>query len=250
MLGKDPVSQHLSPVLRLVYRWALKSREVDGISTLKGPLADDLESLGLGKFPASLEALLTVGVSINSLAASWCELGLWPLCGMGWRKALLAERGAHYFAYQNSTTEYAFSLWLAVRHLSFYDSREVHFLIPPAPRQILLLGSLTRGCLWDLVMPMNFWEVQNQVEGTFSSTSPHLEGISRMCCYQSSLLDRATTSCFSTIALAFWNQLLSSVSRSSPSHGCDGVLLLWRTKPRPIATWSGKGFVFFSACSL
>lgn len=54
-------------------------------SHLKGipePLADDLESLGLGKLPAGLEALLTVGVSINSLATSWCELGLWPLCGM------------------------------------------------------------------------------------------------------------------------------------------------------------------------
>lgn len=36
MLGKDPVIQHLSPVLPLVYRWALESRAVDGISTLKG----------------------------------------------------------------------------------------------------------------------------------------------------------------------------------------------------------------------
>lgn len=115
--------------------------------------------------------------SINSLAASRCELGLWPLCGLGWRKGLLAERGAGYFAHQSSTTEYAFFLWLAVRHLSFYDSHEVHFLIPPPrPCQILLLGNLTWGCLWDWVMPMNFWEVQNQVEGTFSSIPPHLGG--------------------------------------------------------------------------
>lgn len=175
-----------------------------GISTSQGfkSPSDDLESLSLGKLPASLEALLTVEVSANSFAGFWCERGLWTWFGVGWDGM---KEGAACRAWSWLAT---LLIWILQQDklsssgwqsdISVFTALEIRLLItaphPPSPKSVVGKSHPR--------VPLRFCYAYGFLRGPESRrryiwlhpSSFRVDFLHVW--YQSSHLDRSTTSCF------------------------------------------------------